>query len=145
MGINVQTMIFYTVQPTVVRNIINREGKCFNKEKYIEIKDNSTKNFYIEPYRELGKIAQKLLTKPEGAEIPFILFREGEKLFAGEDKRILKLEVPVSEALLFNEADIKKIFQLRLLGTEAEETAFKKHLSSMGINYLDAVNTNFYP
>ena len=142
---NLKAVTLYTAQSPKVCEIIEKEGTCFNKKAYIEKKYGDVKNVFLIPYNFFVKNALEIVPKPQEAEYPYWLFEDEKEMYVSEESRVLKLEVPVEEAVFFDAYDWNKILQMRLLGTEAEEAQLKKELQNMGATSFTAMTTNFYP
>lgn len=147
MDIRNNKVILYSSQAEAVLQIIERDGECFSKRKYVEDKYQESAPIFVSAYSWFVHEAEKYVVRPENAEYPYWAFKDIYSVEASGDSRIIKLEVPVDEAVFFDMYDWNKILSLKYIGeTETDEQEFRKMLRDYGITReSDVVLTNFYP
>ena len=147
MDIRNNKVILYSSQAEAVLQIIERDGECFSKRKYVEDKYQESAPIFVSAYSWFVHEAEKYVARPENAEYPYWAFKDIYSVEASGDSRIIKLEVPVEEAVFFDMYDWNKILSLKYIGeTETDEQEFRKMLRDYGITReSDVVLTNFYP
>lgn len=91
--------------------------------------------------------AEKYVPKPEEAEYPYWAFKDLRSVDQSSGNMILKLRVPLDEALFFDMYDWNKILCLKYMNeNEADGIKFKCLLSDYGIrSESDIMLTSFYP
>lgn len=147
MDIRNNKVILYSSQAEAVLQIIERDGECFSKRKYVEDKYQESAPIFVSAYSWFVHEAEKYVARPENAEYPYWAFKDIYSVEASGDSRIIKLEVPADEAVFFDMYDWNKILNLKYIGeTETDEQEFRKMLRDYGITReSDVVLTNFYP
>ena len=147
MDIRNNNVILYSSQAEAVLQIIERDGECFSKRKYVEDKYQESAPIFVSAYSWFVHEAEKYVARPENAEYPYWAFKDIYSVEASGDSRIIKLEVPADEAVFFDMYDWNKILNLKYIGeTETDEQEFRKMLRDYGITReSDVVLTNFYP
>ena len=147
MDIRNNKVILYSSQAEAVLQIIERDGECFSKRKYVEDKYQESAPIFVSAYSWFVHEAEKYVVRPENAEYPYWAFKDIYSVEASGDSRIIKLEVPADEAVFFDMYDWNKILSLKYIGeTETDEQEFRKMLRDYGITReSDVVLTNFYP
>ena len=147
MDIGNNKVILYSSQAEAVLQIIERDGECFSKRKYVEDKYQESAPIFVSAYSWFVHEAEKYVVRPENAEYPYWAFKDIYSVEASGDSRIIKLEVPADEAVFFDMYDWNKILSLKYIGeTETDEQEFRKMLRDYGITReSDVVLTNFYP
>ena len=139
------TVTLYSAQTEVVRSLLEQEGVCHSKEAYVAKKYGESGPIFLTAYRWFVKETAKRVPPPPGAEFPYWAFRDLYSV-EGSAGDILKLEVPVEEAVFFDLYDWNRIVQLRYIGeSEADERSFQRELKERGLTGNDVMLTNFYP
>lgn len=146
MGNESHTLTLYTAQTEAVWEVLTRDGVCFSREEYVAKKYGETAPGFLAAYRWFAREAPRLVPKPEGAQLPYWAFGELYSVEASGPSRVLTLEVPREQAVLFDLYDWNKILRLRYLGeNEEEERAFRRELALRGLREEDVMLTDFYP
>ena len=141
-----ETLTLYTAQTPVVRGVLDRDGVCYNQERYIRAKYQEVSEAFLVPYRQFVRQASRILPPPEGAEFPYWAFRDPVDLYVGAGMQVWKLEVPRNEVLLFDMEEWNRMLQHQYLGeTDQERAAFQTELDRRGITAWDVMSTGFYP
>lgn len=140
------TVTLYTAQSQAVLDAMERDGTCFSRVDYVRRKYAESARVFLTAYIWLAAEMEKLVPLPAGAELPYWAFRDLYSLEQPVGGKILKLQVPVDQVVLFDLYDWNKVLQMKYLGqTEAEERAFQKELAQRGLRESDIMLTNFYP
>jgi len=142
------TIELYSAQSLAVIAAIEKDGRCFSKEAYVKAKYGESQTVFLSAYRFLAAEMQTRVPRPAGAELPYWAFGDPCNLEApsGAEGRVLRLRVPVAEALFFDMYDWNRVLQCAYMGgDEAEERRFREELAAQGIREMDAALTPFYP
>ena len=141
------TVILYTSQSTIVADELETKGICFSRKKYVENKYEESGPIFVAAYDWFTAEAEKYLSKPDGAEYPYWAFTESYNIEQSGDSKMLRMLVPLNEAIFFDMYDWNKILSLQYIGeTDSDEKNFRQLLIDYGIHrHSDIVLTNFYP
>ena len=146
MGYKSDTLTLYTAQTEAVWEVLTRDGVCFSREEYVAKKYGETAPGFLAAYRWFAREAPRLVPKPEGAQLPYWAFGELYSVESSGPSRVLTLEVPREQAVLFDLYDWNRVLQLGYLGeTEADTRAFRRELSLRGLREFDVMTRPFYP
>jgi len=119
---------------------------CFSKEEYVIRKYGETAPGFLTAYRWFAREASRLVPKPEGAQLPYWAFADLYSVESSGSSRVLTLEVPAGNVVLFDLYDWNRILQLRYLGERDEDTrAFRRELAMRGLQEYDVMSGPFYP
>lgn len=137
----------YTSQTKPVLDAIEKDGFCLSKAAYVQNKYQESAKSFLLVYQWFAGKAAKLVPRPEGAELPYWAFEDIYSADAsGQEDRILTLDVPKSQVILFDMYDWMKLMRLEYLGeTEREEAEFKEQLHLCGLKEYDVMMSHFYP
>lgn len=140
-------VILYSSQTESVVNTLERDGVCFSKKKYVQNKYQESAPIFLAAYSWFVSEAEKYISRPENAEYPYWAFRDIYSVESSGDSKVVKLNVPIEEAVFFDMYDWNKVINLKYIGeTEEDEQKFRKMLRSYGITReSDIILTNFYP
>ena len=139
-------MTLYTAQAEPVYQAILRDGVCFSKEEYVQRKYGESAPGFLTAYRWFAGEAPRLVPRPEGAQLPYWAFADLWSLDTSGSGRVLTLEVPLDQAVLFDLYDWNRILQLGYLGAdEADARRFRRELSLRGLREYDVMSTSFHP
>ncbi len=141
------TIMLYAAQTNAVADALERDGICFSKRNYIEKKYQESAHIFIAAYSWFVTEAPKYVPRPDGAEYPYWVFPDARNVEVHEGSQLLRMRVPVDEAIYFDMLDWNKILSLRYIGeTPEEEERFRRQLENYGVKYeSDVILTNFYP
>lgn len=137
----------YTVQPEKIADSI-RKGHChYAKMKYIEDKYGDVKGVFLNAYHWYVRQASAIVERPEQAESGIWTFVNKRYVKQHPGYQVMKLRVPVEEAVFFRMSDWNKVLNLRYVGkTKEEEDTYSEKLEKYGITYEGEVcDTPFYP
>jgi len=141
------TIILYSSQSDTVIEALERDGICFSKREYVIKKYGETSPIFTSAYDWFVSQAEKYVSKPKEAEYPYWAFKDPYSVDQSSGNKILKLRVPLDEALFFDMYDWNKILCLKYMSeNEADEAMFIRHLSDYGIrSESDIILSSFYP
>ncbi|WP_300278869.1 DUF3841 domain-containing protein [Peptacetobacter sp.] len=139
-------IVVYTLQTEKVVDKINKEGICFSKEEYVNKKYGESSKIFTTVYSWFAKELNKYVKKPEKAEYPYWVFKDLYNIENSNLDKILKLEIPLDEVVLFDVRDWNRIMCLKYLGESKEdEEVFKNKINQYGVLENKVVLTDFYP
>lgn len=141
------TIILYSSQSDTVIESLDKDGLCFSKREYVTKKYGETSPIFTTAYDWFVSQAEKYVSKPEGAEYPYWAFKDLYSVDQSPGSIILKLRIPLDEALFFDMYDWNNILCLKYMGeNEADVAMFKRQLSDYGIrSESDIMLASFYP
>lgn len=142
-----ETVVLWTAQRQVVLDTLMRDGAYLVKRAYIDEKYQETAWIFREVYSFFRETASAILPPPEGAQSGIWLYQDSRWTGASADSLLLKLEVPVEQAIFFDLRLWNQILNLRFLGRDAqEEQAFARELERLGLkSTLPLFQTPYYP
>lgn len=146
MDIKDNKIILYANQSDTVLDVIEKDGVCYSKKKYVEKKYEESAQVFTTAYSWFVKEAEKYSKKPEEAEYPYWAFADMYNLDMSGGGNFLKLEVPLDEVVLFDVRDWNRILCMKYVGkNENEENEFKELLKNYGVMETKVMFTTFYP
>lgn len=146
MGTTHSALKLYTAQTEAVCGVLLRDGVCFSREEYVAKKYGETAPGFLTAYRWFAREAPRLVPRPEGAQLPYWAFADLYSVEASGPSRVLTLEVPRDQAVLFDLYDWNRVLQLGYLGEdEADTRAFRRELTLRGLREYDVMTGSFYP
>jgi hypothetical protein len=137
----------YTAQTDEVFQHLLEQGYHYVKLEYIVRKYEEVSAVFLQAYSWYTENAQRISPKPEEAESAIWTFCDIKYLEHHSGCQILKLSVPIENAVFFRMSDWNKVLNLRYIGESVEEEAkFAEKLARYGIRYEgDVCTTPFYP
>lgn len=129
-----RTIEVYTSQTEDVVEIIRNTGCYYVKLDFIARKYGIVSDVFLNAYRWYAGHAGAYVPKPEEAESAVWSFLDQRYLEVHRGSRIMKLTVPVDEAVFFRMSDWNRILNMRYLGeTAADDAKFAASLARQGI------------
>ena len=128
-----ETMELWTAQQRVVLDALERDGVSYVKSAYIDQKYTDTAWIFRTAYREFGRIRERQVIRPAGADSPVWLFADRRWVYATPGSYLLHLAVPREELVTFDLRDWNRILNLKPLGTEEEQRRFDRELTRQGV------------
>lgn len=139
-------IVLYSLQTNIVKDIIKKDGICFSKKEYVIKKYEESSAIFVTIYNSLVQSAINYLDKPKGAEYPYFAFKDLYNIEYTSENLPLKLEVPLSEVLLFDVADYNKLLTFDYLSNDDNDyNLFYKEIDSQGLSTYKIMTSNFYP
>lgn len=137
----------YTAQLNAIADSIKDGHSHYVKMKYIEEKYKEVKGVFLNAYGWYVRQASAIVEKPEQAESAVWTFINERYAEMHPGYTVIRLKVPVREAVFFRMSDWNKILNLRYVGrTKAEEDQYSEKLEKYGVKYEgDVYQTPFYP
>ncbi len=136
----------YTAQSEIVYQKILTDGICYSKEAYIQQKYEESAPIFLTAYRWFASEAEKLVPKPEQAQLPYWAFRDLYSVERSGEVRLLTLSVPLSQGIFFDLYQWNQILQLKFLDTDPKaQKAFLQELSMRGLKESQIMLSSFYP
>lgn len=141
-----RTITVYTAQSDEVVNIIRETGCYYVKLDYIVRKYDSVSDVFLRAYRWYSNQASLVVPRPKPAESAVWTFLNSKYVEQYPGSTVLKLQIPVQEAVFFRMSDWNKVLNLRYIGDPAEEEAYNRELERMGIHdETDVYLKPYYP
>ena len=144
-------MRFWTRQHEAVWDELQKTGQYIVKKEYIEAKNDTISEFYLELYEWYTKAARKYIDIPEDLKYPvWLSVSEDMMLQPTEHAIIFEVEIPEGEYLICNfDKWGYRVNYFYVPLDEADEKAHMEELKKYGIASEDSLVTtskgNFYP
>lgn len=137
----------YSPQSEAVWEAVARDGAAYSRREYVAKKYEECADIFLTAYDAYIREAEKIVPRPDDKAYPYWAFASEEQVDLSGGLRIMRLAVPVSEAVYFDQYDWYKVLRLSYIGESAkDEEAFERSLSMRGIrDTSDAVLKPFYP
>ena len=137
----------YSPQAEAVWQAVESEGTAFSRREYVRKKYGESAVIFLTAYDAYVREAEKIVTRPDETAYPYWAFASEDMVDRSGGARVMRLRVPVSEAVFFDQYDWYKVLRLSYIGeTEADEEAFLRDLQMRGIrDSSEAVLKPFYP
>lgn len=147
MGTECDHIILYSPQADAVWDAVQSSGTAYSKREYVQKKYQESAGIFLAAYDAYIREAMKIVPKPETWVYPYWAFASEEMVDTSGGGRVMKLSVPVSEAVFFDAYDWYKVLRLSYIGeNEADEASFARELERRGIrDSSEAVLKPFYP
>lgn len=142
-----ESITLYTAQAQVVKDTLDAEGVYRVKTAFVDQKYGDQAWIFREAYSFFAQNASRYVPAPEGAQSGIWAFANEMWVGAQPGSWVFKLQVPRSQAVLFDSRVWNKILNLQYVGADAEDSRrFEEKLSAMGITHsMQAFSTSFYP
>ena len=139
-------IILYSPQADIVWRAVNESGIAFSRREYIVSKYEESARIFLTAYDAYIHEAEKIVPRSDSSAYPYWAFASTENIDPMGQK-VMKLNVPIDEVVLFDQYDWYKVLRLSYIGeTPEEEKAFARELEKRGIrDASDAVLRPFYP
>ena len=146
MGNQSSHLTLYSAQAEPVYQAILRDGACYSRPEYVQSKYGESAHIFLTAYRWFVEQFPRYVPRPEGAQFPYWAFADLWSVDTSGPGRVLTLEVPADQAVLFDLYDWNRIVQLGYLGLDREEERrWRRELSLQGLREYDVMSTAFYP
>lgn len=139
-------IILYSPQADIVWRVVDESGITFSRREYIVSKYEESARIFLTAYDAYIHEAEKIVPRSDSSAYPYWAFASTENIDPMGQK-VMKLNVPLDEVVLFDQYDWYKVLRLSYIGeTPEEEKAFARELEKRGIrDASDAVLRPFYP
>lgn len=147
MGAESGRVTLYSPQAEAVWQAVLNEGTAYSRREYVQKKYEESARIFLAAYDAYIREAEKIVPRPDPSAYPYWAFASEAMVDTSGGGRIMKLSVPVSEAVFFDAYDWYKVLRLSYIGeSEAEERDFLRELERRGIrDSSEAVIKPFYP
>jgi hypothetical protein len=147
MGTECDRIILYSPQAEPVWDAVMNDGTAYSRREYIYKKYEESAGIFLAAYDAYIREAEKIVPRPEPWAYPYWAFTSMQQVDLSGGGRVMKLSVPVDEAVFFDAYDWYRVLRLSYIGeSEADEAAFARELERRGIrDTSEAVLKPFYP
>lgn len=137
----------YSPQAEAVWDAVMDDGTAYSRREFVQKKYEDCADIFLTAYDEYIREAEKIVPRPDNRAYPYWAFASEEQVDHSGGGRVMLLEVPLSEAVFFDQYDWYKVLRLSYLGESAEdEAAFARKLEMRGIrDASETVLKPFYP
>ena len=119
-------VILYSPQSKAVWQELQNLGIAYSKREYVQKKYEESSKIFLTAYDAYIKEAEKIVARPEQWSYPYWAFASLDQVDPAGG-RLMTLEVPVDEAVFFDQYDWYKVLRLSYIGVdEADMPEFVK-------------------
>ena len=142
-----ERVVLYSPQSQAVWDVLKEKDAAYCRREYIRRKYQEVSGIFLSTYDAFVREAQNIVPRPEEAESPYWAFISPRDLDASAGGSVMRLHIPVDQAVFFDMYDWYKVLKLSYIaGSEEDEAAFSRELAQRGIrNVSDVFLTAFYP
>ncbi len=145
MGEAGHTIRLYSGQTDQVRRILEEEGVCYSRPEYVRKKYGESAGIFLTVYDWYVKAAGCLVPLPPGAAYPYWAFGDPDSVEC-PDGKLLTLEVPEEEVVLFDLYDWMRILKFQYMGeTPEEEGVFEEDVKLRGLREFEILMSPCFP
>lgn len=147
MGTENDRIILYSPQAEPVWDAVMNDGTAYSRREYIHKKYEESAAIFLTAYDAYIREADKIVPRPMEWAYPYWAFASMQQVDLSGGGRVMKLSVPVDEAVFFDAYDWYRVLRLSYIGeSAADEAAFSHELERRGIrDTSEAVMKPFYP
>ena len=147
MGTESDSVILFSPQTDPVWEAVLNEGTAYSRREYIYKKYEESAGIFLAAYDAYIREAEKLVPRPEPWTYPYWAFASMQQVDLSGGGRVMKLSVPVDQAVFFDAYDWYKVLRLSYIGdNDADEASFSQELQRRGIrDTSEVVLKPFYP
>lgn len=137
----------YSPQAEAVWDAVMTDGTAYSRREFVQKKYEDCAGIFLTAYDAYIREAEKIVPRPDDKAYPYWAFASEDMVDRSGGVRVMKLEVPMSEVVFFDQYEWYKVLRLSYLGLSAEdEAAFARKLEMRGIrDTSEAVLKPFYP
>ena len=137
----------FSPQAEAVWQAVENEGTAFSRREYVIKKYEESAGVFLAAYDAYVREAERIVPRPDDRAYPYWAFASEELVDRSGGLRVLRLRVPLEEAVFFDQYDWYKVLRLSYIGeTDKDEEAFARGLEMRGIrDSSEAVLRPFYP
>ena len=137
----------FSPQAEAVWQAVENEGTAFSRREYVIKKYEESAGVFLAAYDAYVREAEKIVPRPDERAYPYWAFASEELVDRSGGLRVMRLRVPLEEAVFFDQYDWYKVLRLSYIGeTDKDEEAFARGLEMRGIrDSSEAVLRPFYP
>lgn len=135
----------FAAQSPIVRQIIEKDGVYFVKQKFIDKKYGESAWIFNTAYSFFKSRASRIVPCPKEADSAIWLFANPAMAVGGDDAELLTFSIPKDKVVLFDSRLWNRIINLKYIGKDdADQKAFEDNLKAMGIEGTKIFSSNFY-
>lgn len=137
----------FSPQAEAVWQAVENEGIAFSRREYVQKNYEESAVIFLAAYDAYVREAEKIVPRPDDRAYPYWAFASEELVDRSGGLRVMRLRVPLEEAVFFDQYDWYKVLRLSYIGeTDKDEEAFARGLEMRGIrDSSEAVLRPFYP
>lgn len=137
----------FSPQAEAVWQAVENEGTAFSRREYVIKKYEESAGVFLAAYDAYVREAERIVPRPDDRAYPYWAFASEELVDRSGGLRVMRLRVPLEEAVFFDRYDWYKVLRLSYIGeTDKDEEAFARGLEMRGIrDSSEAVLRPFYP
>ena len=137
----------FSPQAEAVWQAVENEGTAFSRREYVIKKYEESAGVFLAAYDAYVREAERIVPRPDDRAYPYWAFASEELVDRSGGLRVMRLRVPLEEAVFFDQYDWYKVLRLSYIGeTDKDEEAFARGLEMRGIrDSSGAVLRPFYP
>ena len=137
----------FSPQAEAVWQAAENEGTAFSRREYVIKKYEESAGVFLAAYDAYVREAERIVPRPDERAYPYWAFASEELVDRSGGLRVMRLRVPLEEAVFFDRYDWYKVLRLSYIGeTDKDEEAFARGLEMRGIrDSSEAVLRPFYP
>ena len=137
----------FSPQAEAVWQAVENEGTAFSRREYVIKKYEESAGVFLAAYDAYVREAERIVPRPDERAYPYWAFASEDLVDRSGGLRVMRLRVPLEEAVFFDQYDWYKVLRLSYVGeTEEDEKAFARGLEMRGIrDSSEAVLRPFYP
>ena len=137
----------FSPQAEAVWQAVENEGTAFSRREYVIKKYEESACVFLAAYDAYVREAERIVSSPDERAYPYWAFASEELVDRSGGLRVMRLRVPLEEAVFFDQYDWYKVLRLSYIGeTDKDEEAFARGLEMRGIrDSSEAVLRPFYP
>ena len=137
----------FSPQAEAVWQAVENEGTAFSRREYVIKKYEESAGVFLAAYDAYVREAERIVPRPDERAYPYWAFASEDLVDRSGGLRVMRLRVPLEEAVFFDQYDWYKVLRLSYIGeTDKDEEAFARGLEMRGIrDSSEAVLRPFYP
>lgn len=137
----------FSPQAEAVWQAVENEGTAFSRREYVIKKYEESAGVFLAAYDAYVREAERIVPRPDDKAYPYWAFASEDLVDRSGGLRVMRLRVPLEEAVFFDQYDWYKVLRLSYIGeTDKDEEAFARGLEMRGIrDSSEALLRPFYP
>lgn len=141
-----ENILVYSRLENSVYDRLIEDGEIHSKREYVAKKYGEVKDIFLCIYDWFSEKAEKYVNK-EKDNYPYWVYTDINQISSEGDGRLLTLEIPVGEIILFPYKDWTSVLNFDLISEDQKEISkFREEIKNMNIrNKQDILITSFYP
>lgn len=140
-----RTVTLYAAQAEPVWQAICRQGTAYSRAEYVQKKYGESAPVFLTAYDWFVSQLPRFVPKPPEAAYPYWAFTDPCLMERAGFAHILKLRLPIDQAVFFRPEDWNRILQMEYLAEDASAARFRQELKNRGLRSADVMLSPFYP